>query len=625
MRKKTLSRILMLGLCPILAMPTRAMAQSPDETPKAERPVDAPRAAEDELAKSLDRIIQQASEQGFIELKEADAEPGKAREQQAGPNGALRITGGVLQAMDQPNPGKYPLDPNQDCTAAEILDLQDYQNVTSYASVEAAKAEISDYDTFKGREPLVKTYWSLGLGMEVLPLAQSFSDDKALLVQAASRVIAGRSRTQDLEVFQSLLGCRADLPIWYEMAKITQPVQETGTAIAFNPKILEDFPPRLRDVFARRLGMALAGNGDYVGALSMLKIVDPKFSFKRQISLSDDETVFLHGLILKGQNNALGQSVIEHFAKHEGIVQKQAMAQLVNSAQEDVKAAQTGNLHNGLDDLAQTHQGSPYSRQLALKSINLNLRSDNYIDAIDVMARDLGQKSQERSQALASIGDAIIAGMEKLEISPRVNALAAYFYKTGFFEPYERISRLQMKAAQTALALDMPELSLKIWQNLEGDKPSDEPKPLSNDRVYAQILKSYKDGDVAKLNTYADQVKNDPQSQSLLTQAFVDLGAKSQALNIIRTQPSSESNLLMQADIEWQSGDFAAAAQALKTVQARYPNKGLDDRLEFSELLTYAPTRYGLIDIPENVDDLDDWRDLINTDLNIVRGYLSDG
>ena len=129
-----------------------------------------------DAVKSLESVLQKASEQGFVDIE------GQARQPIAGKS--------ILHNEDLAAPIMEDIGAIN-CQVTSALELQTYQSVSSYEAIPLTKLGLEKNESLEDVMPLVKTYMALGLGTEMASSVRKFEGHKARLIESMGRVIEG--------------------------------------------------------------------------------------------------------------------------------------------------------------------------------------------------------------------------------------------------------------------------------------------------------------------------------------------------------------------------------------------------------------------------------------------------
>ncbi|RZV44780.1 MAG: hypothetical protein EX271_00980 [Acidimicrobiales bacterium] len=566
-----------------------------------------------DVAKSIENILQKASEQGFVDLKETNQDPEPVKQPE--PHTPEII---IEQLSASPQDGIS-------CAVADLVELTDYFDVAAYSDISTAKAKMRSIDSLDDRIALIKTYWSLGLGAEALALVHSVEDQRVPLLKSVSKVLSGDFSENNKFILKQYAACNGSAKIWYKTA-LSDSNSKTPDEAKVLPDssdlaVLEEMPVEIRKILTRRLGVLAAETGDLQLAKKMLRSIEPDTKTGDLPASRDDHTMYLFALIDASQKGQKGIRILERLSKFDGPLRTRSIFQLSNKYSADGLSPYPG-FSDDLNSVAQQYSGKDESRMASLETIKLYLKNGSATESIKLAKRELSIDDPERVAVVTLIADQILIGLNDKKNSKRIGALNAYLFDSGFFNPLKTHAELKHAALEAALALNLPELGGQIY--LDEEIESLDQNSIKR-LTLAKMKAARKSGDVEKVIVFASGYKDDIEFSGLLIESLVETGRSQDAIQIVKAMPHGPERFKKLADLEWQAGDFKSAHSNLQSLDYAMGGKLGNKKLQLSGLLTSVETTYSNMIVPNSSEDLGEFQSDISDDINIAKAYLTGG
>lgn len=565
-------------------------------------------APKSDAVKSFESVLQRAGEQGFVVID---------------------------SQVKQPAPGK-PASHNEDimapdiedfgtinCNVTSVLDLSIYQSVSSYEAISLVKSGLEKQGGLEDVMPLVKTYMALGLGTEMASSARNFKGHEARLIESMGRVIDGNHSSSDQNIITQYSNCSADMKLWSVFTKASQALFNTDDEVfelsRENQEFLEDLPPNLKKLVTLRLGIYAAEQKSDPLAIRILSSLAPNTKYGELPALKDDAILYYYGLVRQMKGDPAASQVFTHLAQFDGLYRTRS---LQNLAEESLHQG-TKLYENFTDDLAavsQQYNGQAESRQATLQVVKHRLQADQFIDAIEQSIREFAPIDAERIEAVIFAAEHILLRLRDKQKNQQLHALNAYLHDPLFFSKYENIEVLKAQAKETAIDLNLPELVSLI---------SPETPALSKDEktflAYTSALIAAKQGDYDRVIDIAKPYKADPEFQALILDAAIQSGNYKQTIESLRHKTANAERFALQSDIAWQKGRWGEAKISLEALAHRVPDIAVSKKIAIANYVGTESLAYVDRAVPKTAADLDLLKVQLDTDIALVKGYLSNG
>ncbi len=562
-----------------------------------------------DAAKSLENILHKAGEQGFLAIEGQNKKP---------------------RTPSKTKPLSAVLDPAHfeklepiNCNIATVLDLSIYQSVSAFDDISLAKSNIKKAERLEDVMSLAKTYLALGFGAETASLVRKFKGHDARLLESMGRLIDGYPSSMDQKTIAEYANCNIGTKFWTLFAKTAdavasidpEPFELTRDEHIF----LEALPPQLQNLVTLRLGIYAAEQSSDILAERILLSLEPQSKYGKLPASKDDDMLYYFALVREMKGDPAARQIFQYLAQYDGLYRTRALQKLAQD-----------NFHNGttlyesfsddLEAVSQQYNGQAQSRQATLETIKHRLQAGRLIDAIELSKKEFTLIDIERSQAVALLGDRLHSDLQDEDQSARLYALNSYVHDPLFFSKYVQIEALKNQAYKSAIDLNLPELTSLIMPESHtltyGQKKR---------TTYAKVRSAIKHGEYDSAINMSKSHKSDPEFQALILDAAIKSGNRKQALELLRRQPADITRFIQQADMAWQKGHWGEARIALEALAHKKPTKAISDKIAITNYVGIESRAYIDRAIPDTAVELDLLKTQIDSDISLVKAYLTNG
>ncbi|GGD12380.1 tetratricopeptide repeat protein [Aquisalinus flavus] len=513
---------------------------------------------------ALERILQDALEEGYVSLREDEqsAGPEQSGQQPAAANSPAAIIsatdedgyadiGAILQETGYTTNDEVPAELiSATCQDNDLFAFRE----RVYSWEEASRMQIAIAGSAAAPDAessirLAKHYLALGFAEEAMSLVRPFAtDERARTVLYMGETVAGR--ISDGNVLKSVdAACSGPARLWRAVALVEfQP----STAVFLAASVaneLKQLPPHLRVDFATRLGITAAENGQWILAEKLYDIAT------EETLPGTTQVIYLRALINahNGVDVDVALNTVERFAQQEGPLQAQAILML-----SDLQPQQEGEHYPGyyrdLENVAVRSNGAPQSFPEAFMEVRLAAETGKYSRAVEIAAQYQYPTIADRDTMKTTLAGLFETALSRTSATTRFAALNGYIAHRPFFDGIDREAVLTIGAARAALDLGLPEQAISLMQQLPFETLGDEERKLLArayvaDRRYDEALSLTRNSE-------------DPVMMAVAATALHRLGREREALDVLRRGPGTMRNLEGQARIAWASGQWAQARDA---------------------------------------------------------------
>ena len=561
-----------------------------------------------DAVKSLESVLQKASEQGFVDIE------GQARQPIAGKS--------ILHNEDLAAPIMEDIGAIN-CQVTSALELQTYQSVSSYEAIPLTKLGLEKNESLEDVMPLVKTYMALGLGTEMASSVRKFEGHKARLIESMGRVIEGYPSPHDQNIVTQYSNCSGGMKFWSAFAKASQGLpgteDKTFELTRDNQNFLEELPLHLQELTTLRLGIYAAEQKSENLALRMLSTLAPKTKYGKPPAVKDDAILYYYGLVRQMKGDPTASQIFKYLGQYDGLYRTRSLQKLAE------ESFQTGTklYDNFSDDLAavsQQYNGLAESRKATIQVVKHRLKANQFIDAIEQSKREFSLVDSERNDAVTFAAEHIFEQLQGKQKSQRLHALNAYLHDPLFFSKYDHIKTLKARAKDTAIDLNLPELVSIIEPELH--KLS---KGEGTFLAYTNALIAAKHGKYDRVIDVANPYRADPKFQALILDAAIQSGNYKQTIEALRRKTASAERFALQSDIAWRKGQWGEAKISLEALAHKAPDAAIANKIAIANYV--GVERHAYVDraAPKTAADLDLLKTQLDADIALVKGYLTNG
>ncbi len=556
-----------------------------------------------DAAKTLQSILEKAGEQGFLRLE------GQESPQETASEAPQAVD--VFDASDA------------NCSLSSIFNLTAYQEVTSFDDVFRARKQLETADKLDDVLSLAKTYMALGLGAELTALAEPFGDDaRSKLLQSAGRLVEGYPTDTDRERFQKYSACNINMSLWGLVSKASGAdlVAELPVFTMSPPQrqLLEDLPPGLESVFTARLGIYAAETKAVNIAEQFLSNIEPRAVRGHLPSVRSDERLYFYGLVRKLKGDPAANQVFKYLGQYDGNFRARAMRKLV----EETSANGTeiyGGFPEDLLAIRQQYMGKKQGRAATLDIVRHWLKDDKYISAINITKEDLNTEQPERAHAVAAIADHILQRLESDSAKVKVFAINGYLYDRAFYSIYSGEDTLKTAVFDNAIELNLPELALLVVSDPSGDSLR------ASQADFAKAKLALKHGEYDKVLNVSNKFAGETAYKPLRLEAAMQTGNDKVASSILSAMPASAERSARYANIAMQKGQWREAGAALETLDGKSSNGDVEAKIAITKYVGPQKGAYLNRAVPTTAEGLDEFKDQVSGDIEVVKAYLSNG
>lgn len=592
----------------------------------------------DNAVKSLENILQQAAEDGFLETKASKTEPPafKTKEKRHSPDKLTKKESYQNSALAIKVDCKVTSRANI-LTAAKVASLDDI--VTAKSNLGTSGTDGEDIDA------LILTYLALGLGTEAEALSER---NDAPLQAAMARVINDEATAQDAKLINQFKDCDESFKIWSRAADISQKnslnISDQTKAYKITPaelEILSQFPIHLRELIELNFAEYAAETGDIFTSETILKHYAPEIKYGELAARKDDRFLYLQALILQSKGDSRALEILTHIAASEGLYQTKAI-QALSKMSTQSGLAMPASIEDELSAINDQYGDSQNGKIASLELIKFRSERGKFNDSIQTAKLTFTETDPLRLQSVTLIGDKVVEGLLSPQLTRQLYALDGYFYDPEFFRPYPKRAQLTLQAHSSARALGFPELAAKLSPRLE-----DYTKILTSDDLdnvnipttlkLAQAELALKNADFKQAIETLEPIKTAKAASALRRKASLASQDRALVQRVLSEHPSSESRDKSYLEFILQEGQWAeakilasnmknsASAKSISSAANEAPSSpGMPFALN-AEKLNYlsAPVNKAAQSLPNSVAELEAMLDNIRNNTRVAKGLLN--
>ena len=547
-------------------------------------------------AKSLESILQQATEDGFLQSRSSHT-PSRPNKTKKSPSPLATESNKTSEAQ---NAG--------DCKVASRANIMTVADVASLEAIMTAKSEIrSANKSSKAMDDLILTYLALGLGTE----AQALSERSDAPLQAAmARVVTNEASAQDAKLINRYKSCNDSFKVWSLAADIAQTTSinfaneiDTHKISSGKFEALSQFPVHLREIFEFNFAEYAAETGDFIAAETILRYYSPETKYGEISERKDDQHLYLQALLLRNKDDARATEILKHIADSEGDYQTKAIQTLAKISEETglvLPDSFEGELKAINDQFGDSQNGKTANLEL----IKFRIDRDKFSDSIRTAKLKFTEADPFRLQSITLIGDKILDGLLSTRSARQLYALNGYFSDPEFFTPYPRHAQLTLQVHDSARSLGFPELAAKLTPDLERYAQNLKPGELNGADIpsslkLAQAELALKNADFKQAVQTLEPIKTAQAASALRKKASLASQDRDLVQRVLAEQPNSESRDKSYLEFILQKGEWAEAklltanmknSAAAKTADASQDGKLYEPAMPFafnSEKINY--------------------------------------
>ena len=573
-------------------------------------------------AKSLESVLQQATEKGFLQKKpsEESTRPIKTTPSSAELNTPQSDVAAIASVA-------------ADCKLAARADIVNAAAVISLEDLNIAKSQIGTETRREDIDKVILIYLALGLGTEAEALSER---NEAFLQVAMARVVTDEASSEDGELLKGYEACNDSFKIWSLAAKLgltpksslsTQ--SELHKITASELEILSKFPAHLREILELRLAEYAAETGDFLNAETLLKNYAPEIKYGDIPERKDDQLLYIHALILQNKDDARAVTILTHIGASQGEYRTKAIQSLANiSAQTGLSLPET--FESELAAIDDQYGDSQNGKSASLELIKFRADKNKFHDSINTAKLKFSDTDPLRLTSVTLIGDRVIDGLSSQAPARQLYALNGYFYDPEFFAPYPRHAQLTLQAHSSARGLGFPELAAKLTPNLERyakDLTSDafEGVDILSNLKLAKAELALKNDDFKQAIETLEPIKTAKAASALRQKASLASQDRALVQRVLSEQPTSETRDKIYLAFALQEGQWAEAKIFASNMQSNEAAKDMPFSLN-AEKLNYlsAPLNSGTAKpLPNSTAELEAMLADIRNNTRVAKGLLN--
>lgn len=574
-------------------------------------------------AKSLETVLQKATDEGFLVARPSKDTP-KAEEtaRQSNPD--------EIMATDLPR--SLPDEHSGDCSLVENTNIFDVATVTSLEDVSAAKARLSDTATTPDdMNMLIMSYLALGLGNEAEALSER--REKPIL-GALSRLVSEDATAQDAKLIRSFKNCGASFKVWDVAASITAPSQSLSPRVISAEEFaaLAKFPSQLQEQLNMTFAIYGAETGDFFNAERILKNYFPDTKYGDLPKRKDEDVLYLYALILQNKNDIRFVEILAHIAAGQGLYKTKAMQAL---AQDSLKTGRAlpASFESDLSAIDDQYGDSSEGRAASLELIRYRADNNQFSDAINTAKQKFSDSDPKRLESVSLIGEKILEGLNIAQKNRRVYALNGYFHDPEFFNPFPELSELTLRAHESAMDMGLPELAAQLSPKLKSFIGGADTAEIQTRLKLASAQLDMKNARYEDAIKALEPIKTAEVAIALREKASLASRDRALVQQVFGEQPSSERRnadyleFILQKG-QWSEAKIFASTLAATTSETNTKISGMP-KLPFSldmETLNYlaAPlTGNAKAALPDSTDELDAMLAVLKSNTQVAKGLLN--
>lgn len=574
-----------------------------------------------DAAKSLESVLQDAADQGFLKGKPT----ARPRDETAKPAAKPDVT-----AAQNITP-KLPVG---DCKVAAKINITAFKDVTSFEDVFKAKAKLGNMGTAEAdMSTLIMNYLALGLGTEALALSER-SDKKVL--EALARVVADEASAEDKDIIVSYESCHESFKVWSLASHITLGTQQSDMDRLSQSHFdtLDNFPPLLRERFEINFAIHAAEIGDFLNAERLLTRYASNTKYGEIPESKDDDILYLYALIQQHKEDPRFAEVLTHIATYDGRYKTRAVKVLAEDS-ETTGRELPPEFENELTAIYDQYGDGQEGRTASLELIKFRLAGNQFSDAIKTAKVKFEKADPQRVETVGLIAEKISSELGSPERTNRLYALNGYFYDIDFFALYPKLGELTLQVHDGTIDLDLPELAERLAQTLEAFSKSEKGLNVENRVLLAKAQLALKGAHYDDVITILEPIKTGKQAATLRKDAALASRNRTLVQKILSEQAASASRTSDYLEFSLKKGNWAEAktlSQNPVMTQAASASQGFKQKdmklpLSFSaEALTYlaAPIAASGKDISlGSAAELDGLLSLLKSNANVAKGLLN--
>jgi len=459
-------------------------------------------------AKSLESILKQAAEDGFI--------VGKSTPQ----NTPETQFPAAKSVANSPPPSSSALIL---CDRAKPIDINRVANVTSLEDITEIKSKLRQSDISDDEiTKFALAHIALGLGTEARSLSERI---EAPLLLSLSRLVADEAEKRDITFIQSFSSCGESFAVWDFAAHIAKKNPQAQKR-ALTPELLEalaEFPVELRKQLEIKFATYAAETADFKTAEQLFREHYPEVKFGDLPHRKDDEVLYLHALILQHKNDDDFAEILNHLAVSDGLYKTKAVQAL---AQENVKTGRAlpASFENELNAIDYKYGDAVEGKAATLELVRFRADKLQFTDAINTAKLKFSETDIEMQDSVTLIANKISDQLSAQETTPRLYALDGYFHDPEFFKSYARLKELIINVHAAALDLGLPELASQLSAELEALNLTEKSADVKTQILIAQAELAVKNESFEEAIKSLEGVKSNALAEALRQRASLASG-----------------------------------------------------------------------------------------------------
>lgn len=572
---------------------------------------------QESAAKSLEAILQQAAEDGFIVGKsEKPANTSKPAAVKApSPD---NTTSSKAQTMARPSSGN--------CAVAQAADVTAFTDIAVLADTTEARAKLRQSDwADEDMKSLIMNYIALGLGTEARALSERVD---APLLASLGRLLADEAEAQDRALIQSYKSCGGSFSVWDFAAHIASP-DRLDIPRAIEPVIFErlsKFPPSLREQLELQFAIYAAETGDIFNAERIMRELFPETKYGELPARKDDDVLYLHALILQQKGDANFVEILTHLATFDGLYKTKAVQALARDSVVTGRAL-PDTFESDLAAIDYQYGDAVEGKAASLELVKFRSDRHQFSDAINTAKLKFSDTDPQWQESVELIATEISLQLNGDELSPRLYALDGYFHDPDFFDTYSKLQELVFNIHSTAIDLGFPELAEKLTTQLKSLEAADSSVDIQTHLLIAQAALALKNARFEDAVKSLETVKSYAPAETLRQQASLASGDRALVQSVFSETKASEARDREYLEFVLQKGRWAEAK--VLTANLSTTQDATVDALPFSlnaATLNYLanPTSPKVnTKLPDSANELDGLLSRFKTNAQLAKGLLN--
>lgn len=543
-------------------------------------PAKADKVSVDEARKRMVALLQQAADDGLIAVKPGARELTPRAEASApttptralipskpAPNASTAAADDArVDLQPRPVPAPSPPPPTRGSYAclpdpAFAIDGRGFKDDPLGAIADLQK-QLQDAEVDRERDISMKLalgYLSIGFGEEAIEALADIGEERSLYADLA-RVIAGKKPAAD-GLLMGASSCRGAHALWQAAAQ--DPATAAVTASLAGDAIAA-LPIRLRGVVATKLAQNLLRARNYAGARRYLNVA------VKAAGRTPDLRFIEARLLAEEGKPGESEALLEDLSATNTQSAKDALGVLSQRAADAGDASET--VAEDLGALAKAARGTPDEGRAALREAEYWAEHGS-VEAGVFLLRDAARRDPSiAADAAAKARQTIVAGLASDKPKQRLAALSAYLQDRAFIQTGGGDATLAEMAAETAVALGVPNAAVSIYRTA----PSSASSPAAVAR--AALAAGAAEEALAAAAPYADQ----PAFADIVVRANIAQNRGYAALAAASALPDSADRTRLSAEAAWRARDYATAARAYARIDPAALSEGDAERYAMS-------------------------------------------